>query len=69
MSLTVYLTTPKCPHCGREDPLFDMSITHNLGNMADSAGIYRHIWRPEEIGIDKASQLIVPLETGLLELK
>jgi hypothetical protein len=33
--------------------------------MASKAGIYMHLWRPEEIGITKASQLIEPLREGL----
>lgn len=44
---------------------FDANITHNLTRMADAAGIYKHLWRPEEIGITKASQLIEPLRIGL----
>jgi len=41
------------------------NITHNLGDMAEAAGIYKHLWRPDEIGITKASELIEPLSTGL----
>ena len=37
--------------------------------MADEAGIYKALWRPEEIGITKASQLIPLLEEGLARLK
>ena len=37
--------------------------------MADEAGIYRHIWRPEEIGITQAKDLIEPLEKGLALMK
>jgi hypothetical protein len=37
--------------------------------MATQAGIYECLWRPEEIGITKASQMIAPLETGLQKLK
>jgi hypothetical protein len=49
--------------------VYSSNITHNLGKMADAAGIYRHLWRPEEIGITKAAQLIEPLEAGLALLK
>jgi hypothetical protein len=45
------------------------NITHNLGKMAKAAGIYQHLWRPEEIGITKASELIEPLTKGLVKLK
>lgn len=45
--------------------VFSANITHNLGRMAEEAGIYKALWRPEEIGITKASQLIEPLTNGL----
>lgn len=51
------------------DDLFHSNITHNLAEMADQAGIYRALWRPEEIGITEAHQLIVPLCNGLNKLK
>jgi hypothetical protein len=40
-----------------------------IQTMADKAGIYRELWRPDEIGITTAGQLIEPLEKGLAELK
>ena len=49
--------------------VFSSNITHNLGNMAKEAGIYEALWRPEEIGITKAAQLIEPLWVGLALLK
>jgi hypothetical protein len=57
-----------CDGTGRtvcEDDYFSANITHNLGNMAGEAGIYQHLWRPEEIGITKAGELIEPLTKGL----
>jgi len=71
MSLNVYLevsvdTGGKEPHVIE---LYDANITHNLGPMADAAGIYYHLWRPEEIGINTAGQLIEQLEKGLERLK
>ena len=45
------------------------NITHNLGEMASKAGIYYALWRPEEIGITKASELIEHLVNGLILLK
>ena len=45
--------------------VYDATITHNLNQMADEAGIYKHLWRPEEIGITMAWQLIDPLRSGL----
>lgn len=45
------------------------NITHNLTAMASEAGIYKHLWRPEEIGIIKAKQLIKPLQDALTLLR
>lgn len=44
---------------------FSANITHNLTGMAAEAGIYEHLWRPDEIGITKARELIQPLTDGL----
>lgn len=49
--------------------VYDANITHNLGKMAELAGIYKHLWRPEELGISKANELIAPLCNGLKLLK
>lgn len=48
--------------------LYWANITHNLNTMADKAGIYKHLWRPDEIGITKAGELIEPLRAGLARL-
>lgn len=53
----------------RQTRVFDANITHNLGKMAAEAGIYQYLWRPEELGIFKAEDLIEPLERGLVFLK
>ena len=50
------------------DTVFNANITHNLTAMADAAGLYRVLWRPDELGITKACALIEPLRTGLLKL-
>jgi hypothetical protein len=59
MSLDVYLE--------REDGqnLYWRNITHNLNKMAVTAGIYEYLWRPEEIGITTAHQLIEPISKGI----
>lgn len=62
MSLDVYLTDG-------DNEVYGANITHNLNAMADAAGIYRHLWRPEEIAVTKAEQLIAPLTDGLVKLK
>jgi hypothetical protein len=49
--------------------VFTWNITHNLNKMAKEAGLYLKLWRPEEIGITKAHQLIDPLERGLALLQ
>jgi hypothetical protein len=49
--------------------IFYENITHNLGEMANAAGIYKYLWRPEELGIGKAKDLIEPLKFGLAKLK
>ena len=65
MSLDVYLNTSQCPECGRHDEPFNRNITHNLGRMAEAAGLYKAIWRPEELGINTAGALIAILRDGL----
>jgi hypothetical protein len=57
---------------GRESvwhEVYDANITHNLTKMAAEAGIYEQLWRPDEIGITRASQLIEPLREGLAKMK
>lgn len=51
-----------------DEHVFSLNITHNLGKMADAAGIYEVLWRPDENGITKASQCIEQLSVGLLDL-
>ena len=78
MSLDVYLygepENKPCPYCdgtgkAGEESVFSANITHNLGKMAMEAGIYQHLWRPEEIGITHARQLIEPLREGVARMK
>jgi hypothetical protein len=49
--------------------VYENNITHNLWEMAEAAGIYKHLWKPEELHIYTASELIEPLKAGLKELK
>lgn len=44
------------------------NITHNLNTMAEKAGLYEYLWRPDEIGLLWARELIQPLKDGLAEL-
>jgi hypothetical protein len=50
---------------GEGGAVYSANITHNLSRMAGAAGIYEHLWRPEEIGVTHAAQLIEPLAAGL----
>lgn len=63
MSLHVYLdkVMPSNVYCG--------NVTHNLGAMAEAAGIYQALWRPEDIGITTAAQLIEPLRAALAAMR
>lgn len=63
MSLAVYLKVVK------PTEVYSSNITHNLNKMAEAAGFYKYLWRPEEIGITKAKDLIPALEGGLERLK
>lgn len=58
MSLDVYLT----------QDVYSANITHNLNNMAEEAGIYEALWRPDEAGYYRAGELIEPLSEGLIKL-
>jgi len=49
--------------------VYNANITHNLVSMAKAANIYYHLWRPHEIGLTKAEELICPLTDGLRKLK
>lgn len=81
MSLDVALYGPPyeekcwCPACGDEhtsekrDELYEANITHNLNKMAGAAGIYEIVWRPEEVGVTKAHQLIEPLTAAIAAMR
>lgn len=57
------------PETSEPDCVYSRNITHNLNRMAEAAGIYKHLWRPDELGIFKAQSLIEPLRIGLALLK
>jgi len=60
MSLDVYLNSAK----SGED--YWRNITHNVSAMASDAMLYYPLWRPEEIGVKKARQLIPFLKAGIM---
>lgn len=49
--------------------VYSSNITHNLNRMAEAAGVYEPLWRPEEVGITKAGQLVPLLREGLAKLR
>lgn len=53
----------------RMTEIFSANYTHNVIDMADKAGIYRAVWRPEENGITLAWQLIGPLRVGIEDME
>lgn len=68
MSLDIYLSAT------RRTEVYWANITHNLGKMASAVkcgehSLYEYLWRPEELGIKQAGELIKPLREGLVELK
>ena len=50
---------------GASGEVYSANITHNMGSMASEAGIYKHLWRPEEVDVKTAADLIGPLSDGL----
>jgi hypothetical protein len=66
MSLDVYLYAPDVD--GNEVCVYTGNVTHNLGKMADAAGVYQPMWRPEEIPVTHARDLLPLLSDGLTAL-
>jgi hypothetical protein len=48
--------------------IYSDNITHNLNKMAQEAGLYDALWRPDENGLTTAADLIPFLEEGLRKL-
>lgn len=61
MSLAFYLKR-------HEEIIFGANITHNLTRMADAAGIYGCLWRPDENDFHTAADVIPVLRAGLCKL-
>lgn len=53
----------------KEVAVFDINITHNLARMANEAGLYRALWKPEDMAVSRAKELTPFLEAGLKRLK
>lgn len=45
------------------------NITHNLGKMAQEAGIYECLWRSDEHGITRAKELLDSLSKGFVLMR
>lgn len=73
MSLDISLYDKVCPHCGAKTDeticLFDANITHNLNKMAEAAGFYYEVWRPDDIDIEEAGDIIHALTTGIEDME
>lgn len=73
MSLDISLHVRECEHCGEElshvTEVCDLNVTHNLGAIASRVGIYPFLWRAPEHGIERASQLIKPLEYAIEQME
>lgn len=75
MSLNIYLQDVielKCS-CGQSHDVptnivYEANITHNLTAMADEAGIYQAIWRPEENNFKKASDIFDIVDKGVRDM-
>lgn len=67
MSLSLDLKDPTATY--NTASLYETNITHNLRDMADKAGIYYALWRPEEIQAKYAKDIIKIVESGLEDLK
>ena len=60
---------PFLPVSASDDEVYSDNITHNLNKMAEEAGVYECLWRPDEISVETAAQLIKPLRKGLVLLR
>jgi hypothetical protein len=66
VSLDVYLYPDGAGDSGVSG--YCANITHNLNALAAAVGLYEPLWRPEELGLTRANQLIDLLERGLRRL-
>ena len=64
MSLDISLI---CKECGRG--CYEGNVTHNLGGMANAAGVYDCLWRAPENGFKDAQQLVYPIEKAILSME
>lgn len=68
MSLDISMIFDECPRCGEDvEPIDVGNITHNLTEMAEAAGLYEAMWRPEDIkaGVVTGRDVLPLLEDGI----
>jgi len=67
LSVTKHTSLDGCKtfHIEEDYQVFSRNITHNLTSMADACGVYKILWRPEELGLHLAKDLINDLEIGI----
>ena len=63
MGLDIDLVCTSCHHVVYED-----NVTHNLTDMARAAGVYKALWRPEDLEIKTAKELKGHLSRALRRL-
>ena len=63
MSLDVYLLDED------GECVYSRNITHNLNTIADRAGCYKSLWRPEEIGATRGNDIEPQLRQSLKLLR
>ena len=70
MGLNVYLNLPVDTGNGIIQWMaWDGGQTHNCCPMAKEAGVYEFLWRPDEINIKVAGQLIPALRYGITQME
>ena len=69
--VTRYTSYDNCENFIVEDdyPIFSVNITHNLVPMAKVCGVYKTLWRGEELNYANAYQLIDDLKKGIEFMK
>lgn len=72
MGLSIYLY--RDVDIGESEPrrvyVFDANYTHNCARMAEEAGIYKYVWKPEECeDVKTAGDLVEPLRRGINEME
>lgn len=66
LDISLYILTDTGGPRPERFELFEANYTHNAGKMASEAGIYKHIWRPEELcDVHCAGDLIDDLRQGV----